>query len=66
MENSPLDWIRKSKSNAMIVEYVRRDFGIDWRYYKRWPVLVITRGRNVVKNFALLILLIQLLIDVTL
>ena len=27
-----IDWIRKSKTNATIVEYVRRDFGLDWRY----------------------------------
>ena len=32
MEIALIDWIRKSKTNATFVEYVRRDFGVDWRY----------------------------------
>ena len=32
MEIALIDWIRKSKTNATIVEYVRRDFDVDWRY----------------------------------
>ena len=32
MEIALIDWIRKSKTNATIVENVRRDFGADWRY----------------------------------
>ena len=32
MKIALISWIRKSKSNAKIVEYVRQDFGVDWRY----------------------------------
>ena len=32
MEIALIDWIRKSKTNATIVEYVRREFGVDWGY----------------------------------
>ena len=33
MKIALIDWIRKSNSNATIVEHVRRDFGVDWRYW---------------------------------
>ena len=32
MKVAPINWIRKSTSNSTIVENVRRDFDVDWRY----------------------------------
>ena len=51
MEIALIDWIRKSKTNATIVEYVRRDFGVDWRYlrdvsYRTFVKLSFTLDRN--------------------
>ena len=53
MEIALIDWIRKSKTNATIVEYVRRDFGVDWRYlrgvsYRKFVKLSFTLDRNCV------------------
>ena len=51
MEIALIDWIRKSKTNATIVEYVRRDFGVNWRYqrgvsYRTFVKLSCTLDRN--------------------
>ena len=53
MEIALIDLIRKSKTNATIVEYVRRDFGVDWTYlrdesYRTFVKLSFTLDRNLV------------------
>ena len=51
MEIAIIDWIRKSKTNATNVEYVRRDFGVEMEVlkgvsYRTFVKLSFTLDRN--------------------